>query len=74
MITSPNYFLIQEFKGDATSMMEHLKSDVHIWAYFYRLYGDEFNEEDYELQGNTTNIGNSGANLIKLVVFKKRML
>ena len=44
-------FLLQEFKGDANTMFEHLKSEAHVWAYFHRIYGKDFIQEDYDYDG-----------------------
>ena len=32
-------------------MFEHLKSEAHVWSYFYRIYGKDFIQEDYDYDG-----------------------
>ena len=32
-------------------MFEHLKSEAHVWAYFHRIYGKDFIQEDYDYDG-----------------------
>ena len=32
-------------------MFEHLKSEAHVWAYFHRIYGKHFIQEDYDYDG-----------------------
>ena len=46
-----NDFSLQEFKGDARTMFEHLKSEAHVWSYFYRIYGKDLILEDYDYDG-----------------------
>ena len=32
-------------------MFEHLKSEAHVWAYFHRIYGKDFIQEDFDYNG-----------------------
>ena len=32
-------------------MFEHLKSEAHVWSYFYRIYGKDLILEDYDYDG-----------------------
>ena len=32
-------------------MFEHLKSEAHVWSYFYRIYGKDLIQEDYDYDG-----------------------